>query len=290
MLFPHCTMNFVVMTVAAFYIIATTATDSSLRKLSGAGDPCKTCNNILQPRFDKDGNEKVYAGKTYPEWADYWQIWIYGFRAAVNPGLDPTGQFAYQNQPNGIFLLGGAAQPDVVRHITIPENTLIFAPFFSELVAFDVGNPARNPSDPELISFFTERLSAVGVTIPPNATLAQLFSLAAKANCENLIISPFKFKLDGCDVDPYQEGLMWTKPKDTFVLQANPDFGIPANNYDAVQCGYYGIYTPLAKGNHTFSFTVTVNSSNNTNFWNNAGPFFYPFSSSYSGVIYINVV
>jgi hypothetical protein len=289
MLLRHCTMNFVVVTVAAFSIIATTATASSLRKLSGTKPPRKTCKNILQPRFDKNGNEKVYAGKTYQEWANYYQIWNYGFRAAVNPSFDPTGQFAYQNQPNGIFLIGGAVQTGVVRHITIPENTLLFAPFFTKLVAFDVGNPAGNPSDPVLISKFTSKFSVAGVSIPPNATLAQLFSLAAETYCENSVFST-TYNLDGCNLDPYQEGLIWTKPEDTFVVPANPDLGIPANSYDAVQCGYNGIYTPLAKGNHTFSFTGTVSSSNNTNLWNNALTTFYPYTFKFGGVIHITVV
>jgi hypothetical protein len=308
MLFRHSTTNFVLVTaIAAFSILATTAAGTKgLRKTSkrilqptvgkngneksAKKAPPKTCNNILQPRFDKNGNEKVYAGKTYQEWANYYQIWNYGFRAAVNPSLDPTGQFAYQNQPKGIFLIGGAVQPGVVRHITIPENTLLFAPFYSELVGYDVGNPAGNPSDPIVISELTKKLSVVGVSIPPNATLAQLFSLAAKTFCENVVFSSFSYNLDGCNLDPYQEGLIWTKPEDTFVLQANPDFHIPADNYDAVQCGYNGIYTPFAKGNHTFTFTGTVKSSNNTNLWNNAGPTFYPFTASFGGVVYITVV
>ncbi len=225
--------------------------------------PRKTCRNYVRQNRDKYGNENVYAGRTYEEWANYWVNWEFSFNATVDPSADKTGIYAYENQPGGVFLLAGSnGQAGIDRFITIPRDTPSFLPMTSNLVNFLSGNA----SDPRLRLFFAATLPSVGINVTDNLTLAELSSLFAQSFCSNAIYN-IALRIDGCNIDPFQNGLIYTSPDRAFELQPNPDYGIPADNFDAVQCGYYAILAPLKPGNHTIHSVADEQPNNNTKFW-----------------------
>ncbi len=63
--------------------------------------------------------------------------------------------------------------------------------------------------------------------------------------------------MNGCTLDPKQNGLIVTLPEHGFSLPALPDYGLYEALDDGAQAGYYALLAPFHKpGKHTIHFTA----------------------------------
>jgi hypothetical protein len=119
-------------------------------------------------------------GRSYGEWVVAWWRWAIKTRAAANPLLDPqSSNCGAGDQPARVRFLGGtftggADDPPVVRHCTVPVGTAFFFPVLNAVwastpeprtgcpIAADPWYGSR-PGDPEYRQFLRDIYRPVGV-------------------------------------------------------------------------------------------------------------------------------
>ncbi len=168
-------------------------------------------------------------GRTYAEWSAEWWRWMWSAPADVNPGLDPTGEFASWMQTGPVWFLAPAFYGQWERHVTIPNGTMVFIDLAGYFVSYAQGDGA---TEAELRAAATQFIDGV--------------------------VSNVVLEVDGVRLQHVEDfrfasppGLIDYSVPDDNVFQAF-GYDIPAGDYqDATAEGYYAMLPPLCPGHHT---------------------------------------
>lgn len=124
----------------------------------------------------RKGKKKVYGQKAMHWTRDWWQ-WVYSLPAAINPGIDDSGDHGGYAQRGPVWFLLGAFDTDVVanRDVEVPSGKALFFP----VVHAQVDNVGVDP--PSDVKRLRERAAEAvagatglrveldGVALPDNA-------------------------------------------------------------------------------------------------------------------------
>jgi hypothetical protein len=172
--------------------------------------------------------EKV-AGKTHAEWSAAWWQWAMAIKKDRNPILDPTGEFAAANQPEGVFFLAGNTGGKTTRKVAVPAGVPVFFP-----VVNYVHDEAPGKAD--------EKTLRAG----------------AKADIDRMTLA--EATLDGKPVAGLDK-MRVASAVFTFAAPEKPAdslFEESTGKRTAVSDGYWVMLKPLAPGKHALNFKAKL--------------------------------
>ncbi len=183
-------------------------------------------------------------GQTYGEWGAGWMQWSLLSPAAVNPVLDTTGQYAYQDQPGGkvFFLAGTFGGPSVERSVTVSSDKALFFPIANWGLTYPEDVPSEvAPADAE--AWMRAMLDSYLSTINPADLICEVDGVALTDLQTYRAVSPaFGFYL----------------PEDSLQVGPNAYFSsLQGTPYQPgwhdlnVMDGYWVMLHPLTLGTHT---------------------------------------
>jgi hypothetical protein len=226
--------------------------------LVGGPKGSSSCNKDIPqilPAFTKGGKPISYGGHTYEGWAEQWWMWMFSFNNTVNP-LGNVSKYAYLLQPKGTFFLGFDGSS---LHLDIPKDTSIFFPIAGQLHWY---NP---PGTDDAKGYEKVAMFFLGTNINYNASLAEISIFFAHLNfLANTTTYKLTLEVDGCKLDPYQNGVIATSLGEEFTLPSvfTSDNDALPGNFGAAQVGYWIRLAPFKKiGKHTIHFSASVTRS-----------------------------
>jgi hypothetical protein len=184
---------------------------------------------------------------------------LFSYNASVSPFLHNTPQTSqYETdllQPKGTFFLPASFGGTYVRRLRVPKDTTLFFTVLNFIHAFRYG------LDDDL-KYLQSELKLLGINAgnlkKTEANSILEATLLLTANMTNINTA---LEVDGCSLNPVQNGLIVTLPDHGFSLPVVPSLGIPPNFY-AAQAGFYVLLPPFRKpGTHTIHFSSYVNQS-----------------------------
>jgi hypothetical protein len=95
-------------------------------------EPVKPCGEMVVRAVPPQAEG---YGRTYGEWAAAWWQWALGAPAAVNPLIDPTGEFCDGGQEGPVWFLAGNFGVYSERACTVPPGKALFFPVVNYLVS-----------------------------------------------------------------------------------------------------------------------------------------------------------
>jgi hypothetical protein len=180
-------------------------------------------------------------GKTYGEWANLYNNWLWHFPAADNPllaGSDGTGCGLEQSDDHVWFLAGALGETVVRDGCVVPAGTALFFPVTATI---------------SFVPLFGSNEEEV----------------RADAATDISLVDDFTFSVDGVPLSPHRAssphgGFVFTVPEGSFL---NEFAGLDPGDYDpAVTDGYWVMLAPLPVGPHTIHYAASGHFQNGEEF------------------------
>jgi len=204
--------------------------------------------------------------------------WLLQFDRNNKGGIfDDTGIYANETQPVFFLVSGGnISQPISVvnQSITVKRGTMILHTGFTYFNWIEANSSDTDPTDKANLSktlLYIKLLETIGVKLLKTASLAEQSSIFVEAYVKQLNIK-IASQVDGCTIDMFSQGLIYTKPEHVFPVPVNDFVGSTVNSFDGATSGYAVILRPLKPGKHTITVTRSARPNNNTKFWSIAPP------------------
>ncbi len=191
------------------------------------------------PRITLPDPNRVYFGRSLPEWGSAWWRWLYGMPLDGNPAVDRTGEDCGNGQGGPVFFLGPAINADIIqRTCRVPAGKWLFIPLST--IANDNGGlrgADRQTTDQlrSFISYFIGQTYALELEVN-----GQKWSNDDLKSAHRSAIVSFDYSL------PSGENI--------YDLQGLEQETLPIPSFHA---GYYVLLEPLPVGTHQLDFSST---------------------------------